>query len=374
MSTPEAVITSRPVRVFITYAWEDPAYRETVKAFAARLRHDGVEARLDAWHLDGVSIPEFMNREIRLADRVLILCSPKYRTKVHATEDNERVSGVGWEAMLVTSAIWTAKLRRNQMEVALFRGEWTESAPDFLQALPYIDLSSPDLFEANYLELLRRLTGNVELVPPLGKVPDGLRPPSTIPLTGTALPADSAPPVVPRNNASFITPERLEEAVSQRAETDFQAAFEKAMRSPVPEEVRRKLEANRSRDYAPFTVFDTSVNIQLEGSLFPLVATRIQVESDLRRKHRLPYSRERIEALKGQLNALAVDELVHIIRAAFQDGLDNVFNYYRFTPDYKTKELEEYREKRLNQKPEGVFKKISVMVDAARAQLILDLA
>ena len=97
---------TRPPRVFITYAWEDSDYRERVKRFAARLRCDGIDARLDAWDLNGVTIPEFMARELRKADKIIVLCSPFYRSKTHAMEDGQRVSGSGWEAMLINSAIW----------------------------------------------------------------------------------------------------------------------------------------------------------------------------------------------------------------------------------------------------------------------------
>src|SRR6266852_8917256 len=39
------------MRVFISYAWEDDEYRALVKSLAVRLREDGIDARLDAWHL-----------------------------------------------------------------------------------------------------------------------------------------------------------------------------------------------------------------------------------------------------------------------------------------------------------------------------------
>jgi hypothetical protein len=93
------------MRVFISYAWEDDEYRALVKSLAARLREDGIDARLDAWHLEGLTIPEFMSREVRHADKILVVCSPQYRQKVHAMEDGERITGTGWESMLVTSSI-----------------------------------------------------------------------------------------------------------------------------------------------------------------------------------------------------------------------------------------------------------------------------
>ncbi|MCH7622876.1 MAG: toll/interleukin-1 receptor domain-containing protein [Nitrospinae bacterium] len=104
--------TNVPVRVFISYAWEDEEYREWVAQLASQLRGDGVDARLDRWHLQrGQTIPEFMNSEVRLADKVLVLCSPKYQEKVHAMEDGGPSTGVGWESMLLSSAMFAQDAR-----------------------------------------------------------------------------------------------------------------------------------------------------------------------------------------------------------------------------------------------------------------------
>ena len=159
-----------PSRVFISYAWEDEAYRSWVKGLATRLRTDGVDARLDQWHLkEGSNIPEFMNREIRNADVVLLLCSPGYRTKVHGTEEGERMAGVGWEARLLTGRLLAN--HRGLTIPALTRGAWEESSPDFVATDLYVDLSDPQTFEASYQRLLERLTGTAEAAPEVGKPP-----------------------------------------------------------------------------------------------------------------------------------------------------------------------------------------------------------
>jgi hypothetical protein len=62
-----------PPRVFLSYAWES-GYREWVSQLATTLRADGIDARIDAWHMrDGQDFPSFMNAEVRSADKVLIL-------------------------------------------------------------------------------------------------------------------------------------------------------------------------------------------------------------------------------------------------------------------------------------------------------------
>lgn len=178
-------MASEHKRVFISYAWEAPGYRRRVKGLAARLRQDGVDVRLDAWDLDGLTIPEFMAREVRHADKILILCSPKYRSKVHAMEDGQAVTGSGWESMLVTSALWTQYRKRNQLVAVLFLGKWSEAAPGYLAGWPYIDLTDLSEFESRYYELLRNLTGMSERAPSLGP-PPVMSVLVTEPLRGTA--------------------------------------------------------------------------------------------------------------------------------------------------------------------------------------------
>jgi hypothetical protein len=190
--------------IFVSYAWEDPEYCKLVKRFAARLRKDGIDARLDAWHLRGVSIPEFMAREVRTASKIIVLCSPQYRTKVHAMEERKSINGSGWEAMLVTSALWACRREWDQIIPVLFRGAWQQAAPDFLCAFPYIDLTDPLQFEANYLRLRQTLANRCEVAPALGAPPKFENPVAVEPLRGTALsPQLTQPRVTLVSNAAI---------------------------------------------------------------------------------------------------------------------------------------------------------------------------
>ncbi len=155
-----------PATIFISYAWEDDDYKRWVELLAERLNADGVEVRLDRWHLlEGDNIAEFMNREIRQADFVVVLCSPAYRIKVHATEDGERLAGVGWESRLITSRRFAGQ-EKNKLIPVLTRGRWQDAAPDFLLGQFYVDLS--DDVKAGYRQLLERLTGTRKKAPARG--------------------------------------------------------------------------------------------------------------------------------------------------------------------------------------------------------------
>ena len=164
--------TQIPVRVFISYAWEDGEdgeYRYWVARLAAQLRNDGVDARLDRWHLQsGQTIPDFMDSEIRQADKVLVLCSPKYQEKVHAMQAGGPSTGSGWESMLLSSAMF-AQGARSKVVVALAKENWLTSAPSYLQGFVYDDLTHTDETKLRraYTSLRLRLTGKTEVAPPV---------------------------------------------------------------------------------------------------------------------------------------------------------------------------------------------------------------
>jgi hypothetical protein len=117
---------TNPVRVLLSYAWESDAYRTRVEQLAVRLREDGINARLDRWHVREQPIPSFMSSETRLAAKVLVVCSPSYRRKVEAMEDGKSIHGAGWEMMLVTAQLFTDKVMGKVIPV-LFKGTWKES-------------------------------------------------------------------------------------------------------------------------------------------------------------------------------------------------------------------------------------------------------
>ena len=160
---------SSHIQVFISYAWESDSYREWVRSLATQLREDGVNARLDYWHLEeGQTIPGFMNSEVADADIVLILCSPVYRDKIHAMDRGELVTGSGWEGMLVTSSMFVEGKMSKYIPV-LTKGNWKEAAPNFLLGRPYEDLSvlNTDTLKQNYDRLLNRILGRKDKAPPV---------------------------------------------------------------------------------------------------------------------------------------------------------------------------------------------------------------
>jgi hypothetical protein len=155
---------------FISCSWDDEAHKEWVKQLATQLRHDGVDARLDHWHaVPGDQLPEFMEREIRENDFVIIICTPKYKEK-----SDKRAGGVGYEGDIMTAEVLTKQTRRKFIPV-LAKGSWAEAAPSWLLGTYHVDLSDVYRYPGGYQDLLTTILSTRPKPPPLGPLPPGYK-------------------------------------------------------------------------------------------------------------------------------------------------------------------------------------------------------
>lgn len=138
-------------KAFISYSHDSQDHKKWVLDFAIRLRNNGVDAILDQWDLKpGDDLPQFMERGLSSADRVLMVCSEKYVEKA-----NNGAGGVGYEKMIVTADL--LKTIDSNKVIPLIRQNGTHSVPTFLRSKLFIDFSQPDQFEFSFDELIRTL-------------------------------------------------------------------------------------------------------------------------------------------------------------------------------------------------------------------------
>jgi hypothetical protein len=173
-----------------------------------------------------------MERAIADNSYVLIVCTPRYKTKSEARE-----GGVGYEGDIITGELLKSRNHRKFIPV-LRTGDWSASAPGWLAGKYYIDLRDGERYEAQYEDLLSTLHGTRPTPPPLG-TPRAARP-STV----AALGASAGDPVrivgviadevtEPRNDgtpasALYTVPFRLSKPVSH----DWAAVFEQVWNRP----------------------------------------------------------------------------------------------------------------------------------------------
>ena len=97
------VAEGRPVPVvFISYAHDDPAHEDRVRDFWLFLREQGIDARADLPAAERrQDWADWMTRQVRDADRVLVIASPEYRRRAEGDAEPGEGRGVQWEARLI---------------------------------------------------------------------------------------------------------------------------------------------------------------------------------------------------------------------------------------------------------------------------------
>lgn len=158
----------RPIRAFISYTQSDEVHARWVKDIATVLRENGIDARLDVWHLrPGMDVAQWMANELDLADRVVLVCDEKYTQKA-----DRRHGGVGWEIRLVQGELLQSQADNPDKFIPLFRTESAESAPAFLKSVLGIHCPpSGNDDRSRVQDLIKAINRAEEQAPPLGAKP-----------------------------------------------------------------------------------------------------------------------------------------------------------------------------------------------------------
>lgn len=162
-----AVSESEPPRVFVSYSHDTPAHKQWVAELSARLRHDGIDVALDQWDLRlGADAVKFMERGVRDASRVLMICTENYVARV-----DKGMGGAGYEGMVVSGQL--IRDMGTEKFIPLMRQERGKSLlPTALSTRRYVDFCDDAGFEQAYEELLTELHGVAAASkPPLGTSP-----------------------------------------------------------------------------------------------------------------------------------------------------------------------------------------------------------
>ena len=145
-------------QVFISYSWTSKEYQQLIVDLASRMRHDGVDVKLDVWDLkEGQDKYAYMeqcvtNPEI---DKVLILSDRIYSEKADA-----RKGGVGDETTIISAEVYGNADQHKFIPVVMERDEeGKEYLPTYLKSRMYRDLSGEN-YEEEYEALLRPYNRN----------------------------------------------------------------------------------------------------------------------------------------------------------------------------------------------------------------------
>ncbi len=164
----------RPVRVFISYAHDDPGHEGLVRELWVFLRACGVDARLDlAAAADRVDWAGWMTREVRDADRVLVIASPAYKRRAEGDAGPGEGRGVQFEARLIRELFYAdQEAGMARFVPVVLPGGSADDIPLWLAPASAAYYRVSEFTVAGAEDLLRVLTGQpAVLVPDLGPVP-----------------------------------------------------------------------------------------------------------------------------------------------------------------------------------------------------------
>lgn len=148
-------MSSRPPRVFISYSHDDEAHRGRVLALANQLRADGIDAWLDRYEqAPREGWPRWMERQLREADFVVVVCTQTYRRRFDGLEEPGKGRGVTWEGLLATQLLYEEGTLNRKLVPVLFGGMTDDAVP--LPLKPFTRFRLPDQYPALYHLLARQ--------------------------------------------------------------------------------------------------------------------------------------------------------------------------------------------------------------------------
>jgi len=154
------------LRVFISYTKTNEEHNSWVDNFARFLRNNGINSRIDIWHLKtGMDLPQFMTNELSLAEKVIIISNEEYAAKADG-----RTGGVGWETMIIQGDM--SKLPPDSTKyLTIVKSEnLDEGLPMYLKSKYVIHWNSKTKESVNNQRILMELMSIYE-EPPIGIPP-----------------------------------------------------------------------------------------------------------------------------------------------------------------------------------------------------------
>lgn len=165
-ATQTEVPAGNPPRVFVSYSHTSQEHEDWVVALGTFLRQNGIDARLDVWHLrHGMDLAQFMTNELTLADRVVLVSDERYAEKADG-----RVGGVGWETMIVQGDIARLPPESTKYLVVVRSQVVDAGLPKYLKTRFVVHWPNATTDAKNRKILLRELFDSIQ-VPPIGQRP-----------------------------------------------------------------------------------------------------------------------------------------------------------------------------------------------------------
>lgn len=159
--------------VFISYSHDSEEHAARVLALSNRLRQDGLDCILDQYvGAPDEGWPAWMDRNIKAADKVVMICTTTYYNRVMGTEPPGTGRGVKWEGNLIYNHIYHADTKNTKFIPVLFQDGKVEYIPTPLQGSTFYRVDSPEGYESLYWRLTDQYKAEQPTVGQIRKRPD----------------------------------------------------------------------------------------------------------------------------------------------------------------------------------------------------------
>ncbi|MCX5645431.1 MAG: tetratricopeptide repeat protein [Phycisphaerae bacterium] len=144
----------RPPVVFISYSHDTPEHADRVLTLSNRLRQDGIDCILDQYEESRPEgWPRWMDKHIRNADFVLMICTEVYYKRVMDEEKPGTGQGVRWEGNLIYQHIYDADTKNAKFLPVLFADGQASHIPTPLKGTARYFVDRADGYDLLYRHL-----------------------------------------------------------------------------------------------------------------------------------------------------------------------------------------------------------------------------
>jgi tetratricopeptide (TPR) repeat protein len=143
------------VRAFISYSHDSAAHKDRVWDLCERLRHDGIDCRIDQHEFSPPEgWPRWCRSQVQKSQFVLLVCTETYKRRYEGKEVTGTGLGAKWEGFIITLELYETEGRNTKFIPVVFTPDDAQHIPLELRGATHYDLSTREA----YPNLFRHLT------------------------------------------------------------------------------------------------------------------------------------------------------------------------------------------------------------------------
>lgn len=143
--------------IFISYSHDDAEHIQRVLELSNKLRAEGIDCVLDQYETSpSEGWPRWMDKKIRDASYVLMICTEAYYIRVMGEEEAGKGHGVRWEGNLIYQHIYNAGTVNTRFIPVVFNPSHRANIPTPLQGVTSYCINTQDGYDDLYYRLLNK--------------------------------------------------------------------------------------------------------------------------------------------------------------------------------------------------------------------------